>query len=179
MATNTIKNPQLIQPGGASQIPPTTPTHTYQTLQKIAAGQISIATIPTTDATNGDIPVWDALIKAYMPQNHVDIPFFFNSNLTAKNYAENITTVSGNYSLTSTDSTILADTTLQAITLTLPTAQGISGRRYTVKNIGTTGLLLTILTTAGQLIDRNMNLIMKFKNSSVDLRSNNAGWEIH
>lgn len=178
MATNTIKNPQLIQPGGASQTPPTTPIHTYQTLQKIAAGTISIATIPTTDATNGDVPVWDATTKAYMPQNHVDIPFFFNSNLTAKNYAENITTVSGNYSLTSTDSTILADTTLQAITLTLPTAQGISGRRYTVKNIGTTGLLLTILTTAGQLIDGSSNLIIRHKNSGVDIKSDSSNWRL-
>jgi len=81
--------------------------------------------------------------------------------------------VTSDYTITSTDGTILADGTL---TLTLPTAVGIVGTKYFIKNIGDG--TVTIVGTAGQTIDGDINLILNQKNSSLSLSSDGSGWLI-
>jgi hypothetical protein len=62
-----------------------------------------------------------------------------------------ITAKTSNYTLTSSDSLVTGSGTF---TFTLPTAVGISGKTYTIKNVGSGTIF--IATTSGQTIDGNI-----------------------
>lgn len=81
--------------------------------------------------------------------------------------------VTSNYTITPTDGTILANGTL---TLTLPTAVGIVGTKYFIKNIGDGEV--TIVGTNNQTIDEKTSLILSEKYSSLSLSSDGSGWLI-
>ena len=66
---------------------------------------------------------------------------------------EPFTSKTANYTITTTDSTVLCLT--NSFTLTLPTAVGLTGRKFTVKNANTlaSGNTITMATTSAQTID--------------------------
>jgi len=79
-----------------------------------------------------------------------------------------------NYTLTATDGVI--DFTSGSSTATLPTAVGISGKRYFIKNSGSG--VTTIATTSSQTIDGISGLVLFNQNSTAVLVSDGANWKI-
>lgn len=79
-----------------------------------------------------------------------------------------------NYTLTANDGVI--DFTSGSSTATLPTAVGISGKRFVIKNSGTGAT--TLATTSSQTIDGNSGMVLFNQNSSVLLVSDGANWKI-
>lgn len=88
--------------------------------------------------------------------------------------APNYTGVSANYSILATDGTI--NVTANSPTITLPTAIGVSGKIYRVKNSGTG--TVTIATSLTQLIDGSSTKIINTQYSMFALQSNGANWMI-
>lgn len=86
----------------------------------------------------------------------------------------NIRYVSSNDNINNTDNVIIASNT---ITLSLPNATGINGRKYVVKNVGNG--VITVVGSSGQLIDGYPNLIITGAYSALTLLSNNSGWYIY
>lgn len=80
------------------------------------------------------------------------------------------------YTITATDSTILADATGGAFTVTLPTAVGITGRLYTVKKIDSSGNVVTVGTTSSQTIDPATTYALSTQWAAVRVVSNGANW---
>jgi hypothetical protein len=65
-----------------------------------------------------------------------------------------ISTKTTSYTLLSSDQVILANPAATGMVVTLPTAVGITGKWYVIKNISTTaGRTVSLATTGGQLID--------------------------
>ncbi len=83
-----------------------------------------------------------------------------------------ISTETANYTITATDSTILASGT---ITITLPSASGITGREYTIKNIATGTITIA---SGGGTIDGATTLALSTQNESVTLQSNGTNWYV-
>jgi hypothetical protein len=81
------------------------------------------------------------------------------------------TAVSGNITLT--DSIIFASGT---ITLTMPTAVGIGGRTFTVKNTGVG--MITLQGTNSQTIDGYTTMTLSEPNTAIDIISNGSNWYI-
>ena len=79
-----------------------------------------------------------------------------------------------NYTLTSDDDVV--NCTSGTFTLTLPTAVGISGRKYTLKNSGTG--VITIGTTSSQTIDGVTTQTLGTQYMSMDVVSNGSNWII-
>lgn len=79
-----------------------------------------------------------------------------------------------NYTATSSDSVI--NCTSGTFTVTLPTAVGITGRKYTIKNSGTG--VITIGTTSSQTIDGVTTQTLGTQYMSMDVVSNGANWII-
>ena len=75
-----------------------------------------------------------------------------------------------NYTATSSDSVI--NCTSGTFTVTLPTAVGITGRKYTIKNSGTG--VITIGTTSSQTIDGVTTQTLGTQYMSMDVVSNGA-----
>ena len=93
-----------------------------------------------------------------------------NGSLGAK-----VTTITSNTTLTSGEAIVLCNSASN-FTVTLPTAAGIVGRMYTIKNINTG--IVTIATSAGQTIDGLSNKQLTSIYTSVELISNGTNWNI-
>lgn len=86
-----------------------------------------------------------------------------------------IASKSSAYTLTETDSTILATGTT---TITLPTAAGITGRMYTVKKTDTAGTNVTVGTTSSQTIDGSTTYVLSAQYQAVTVQSDGSNWQI-
>lgn len=84
-----------------------------------------------------------------------------------------LSTKTAAYTLSSTDSTILVNST-SALTVTLPTAVGIAGRIYTIKNISTG--VVTVATTSSQTIDGATTYSLGTQYEKITVQSDNANW---
>lgn len=87
-----------------------------------------------------------------------------------------ISTKTGAYTLTATDSVILADATGAAFTVTLPTAVGISGTVYFVKRINAGGNNVTLDGAGAEVIDGATTYVLTAQWQSVTIISDGAAW---
>jgi len=83
-----------------------------------------------------------------------------------------VSTQTANYTIASTDSTILAN---GAITITLPSASGITGRQYTIKNISTS--TVTVASNGGT-IDGSTTLSLTSEYEAITVQSNGTNWYV-
>lgn len=68
------------------------------------------------------------------------------------------------------------DCTSGTFTVTLPTAVGIAGREYVIKNSGTG--VITIATSSSQRIDANLTLTLSTQYEAATIVSDGANWKI-
>lgn len=90
-------------------------------------------------------------------------------------FATPVTTFTGNTTAGGSDN-LLVFTGTSAATLTLPTAVGISGREYWVKNSSSNGSTLTIATTSSQTIDGITSWTLTQQYKAIRLVSNGSNW---
>lgn len=105
------------------------------------------------------------------------------TDIAPKNLVMPVTTVTATtYTAAATDCLILADTHTAgaAITVTLPTAVGIKGYIYTIKNTGATApFMVTIATTSSQTIDTSSTYIIPpFYGAFVTVISDGSNWQV-
>ena len=86
-----------------------------------------------------------------------------------------VTTFTGNTTAGSSDN-LLVFTGTSATTLTLPTAVGITGREYWIKNSTTNSSVLTIATTSSQTIDGLTTWTLTQTNKAIRVVSNGTNW---
>lgn len=80
-----------------------------------------------------------------------------------------------NYTLTDSDFTV--ECTANSFTITLPTAVGVAGRPYCIKNSGSG--TITINTTSAQTVDNNASgIITLAQYDNLMVQSNGANWII-
>jgi hypothetical protein len=102
------------------------------------------------------------------------------ANLLASGLAP-VVTKTANYTLTSSDNTVIGDPSGGSFTLTLPTAAGAGGKTYTVKRSDSTANnsnTLTVATTSAQTIDGQATTTLDLHNHWVAVRSDGANWQI-
>ncbi len=97
-----------------------------------------------------------------------------DGTLTCSGYGSAIKTVTTTYTITNQDSTILAGGTT-AYTVTLPTAVGIKGRQYTIKNTTTTLSTITV-ASAGGTIDTAASVALSSANEAITVQSDGTNW---
>ncbi len=98
--------------------------------------------------------------------------------IRAASIATALATKTAAYTLTATDSVILADATSAAFSVTLPSAAGITGRQYTIKRVNSSSNNVGIGTTSSQLIDGVSTKTLGAQNSAATLVSDGANWQI-
>ena len=84
-----------------------------------------------------------------------------------------LTGVSNTYTIQTTDNTI--ECVSGTFTVTLPTALGVKGKQYVIKNVGSG--TITVSTTSSQTIDGN-NTISLTQNDSIVVISDDSDWKI-
>lgn len=84
------------------------------------------------------------------------------------------TSVSGTYAVTLTD--CIVDCTANTFTVTLPTAAGIQGQVFIVKNSGAG--VITVAAAGGEFIDGEATQLLPVQYQSISMVSTNSGWAI-
>ena len=84
----------------------------------------------------------------------------------------------GAYTATATDEIITGDATSAAFNITLPTAVSVSGIRYTVKKIDSSGNAVTVNTTSSQTIDGSTTYVLSAQYKYATFVSNGSNWLI-
>jgi hypothetical protein len=89
-----------------------------------------------------------------------------------------IKTVTSAYTLTSSDSTVLANASSAAFTVTLPDATTCNGREYVIKKIDSSTNAVTVGVTGTQTIDGASSYSLALQNKYVAVQSNGSNWYI-
>ena len=89
-----------------------------------------------------------------------------------------LATKTANYTLLTSDKTILADATSGVLTMTLPTAVGFTGKIFTVKRINSGVNTVGIATTSSQTIDGSTTYTLSLQYSALTVQSDGANWFI-
>lgn len=84
--------------------------------------------------------------------------------------------VAGSTTLTDRHATVVVNALAGAVTITLPTAVGIPGRRYTVKKIDVSLNAVTIDAAGSETIDDAPTFVLTEQYQSVALESDNVEW---
>lgn len=96
------------------------------------------------------------------------------TSLAGNKVSHAVTTQTVNYAILGADEVILAN---GAITVTLPTAVGVSGKWYTIKRINASGTVV-IATTSSQTIDGMTTVSIADQYAAMSVVSNGANWLI-
>lgn len=89
-----------------------------------------------------------------------------------------VRTITANRTLDVTDNHVKVDASTGAITVTLPSAIGISGREYTIKKIDASGNAVTLATTLLQTIDGATTRTLAAQYDYIRVKSDGANWDI-
>jgi hypothetical protein len=89
-----------------------------------------------------------------------------------------LSTQTSAYSVSNTDSVLLANATSAAFTLTLPTAVGCAGREYRFKKIDSSANAVTIATSASQTIDGASTYSLPTQYAHVLVISDGSNWAV-
>ncbi len=84
---------------------------------------------------------------------------------------DNITTISATYTILSTDRTVICNS--NTFTVTLPTAVGVEGKRYTVTNIGSG--IITLDGNGSETIQGDLTQFI-YTDETLDVVSNGTNW---
>jgi len=102
-----------------------------------------------------------------------------SGGIVAAGYAEAVVVKTANYTATASDALILCETFANpGFTVTLPTAVGITGRRYTVKDSGGNAAIEAIIVACNgaQTIDGSATKTISIAHGSITVESNGTNW---
>jgi len=85
--------------------------------------------------------------------------------------------VTGNTTLSASNTAVAVNATGGAVTITLPTAVGDTNL-YTIKKTDSSANTVTVVGNGGQTIDASANAIITQQYTSITLKSDNSNWFI-
>lgn len=103
---------------------------------------------------------------------------FYNGTAWTTTNNKNVATKTANYTGLYSDDVILGDATSGAITITLPTAVGFSGKVFNIKKTDSSVNSVTIATTSSQTIDGALTAPLISQYQSFTLVSNGTNWSV-
>lgn len=103
---------------------------------------------------------------------------YFAGSTTLNGLVTALSSKTGNYTLTATDITVLGNATSGSITLTLPTAVGVTGQTYFLKKTDSTANTVTVATTSSQTIDGQASKVLSIQYDGIQVASDGANWVI-
>lgn len=133
------------------------------------------ADIGTRNALNfEDSPSIDVQVTDDAVGDNVDVTFV----VTPAGITHPVRTETTSYLAVLTDEFILCDATLGAITITLPTAVGNSGKLFSVKKIDSSANIVKVDPNAAELIDGDADFDLTAEDEVIGFVSDGTGWWI-
>jgi hypothetical protein len=132
------------------------------------------------DTANGGVSVYKNNAGGILGSDVVirDCTDYSGNNPSQTPLLNPLATKTSAYTLTATDSVILADATSAAFQVTLPSAVGIAGRQYTIKRTNSGSNNVTVGTTSSQLIEGANTKTLGSQWAFLTVTSDGTGWVI-
>ena len=127
-----------------------------------------------TSPRNGDM-YYDqsgGVLKLYQEGNWVDVGTVSGNNSLA------VTSISANYTASTSDQVILTDATSTAITITLPAASGNSGKFFYIKRIDQSVHAITLDGNGAETIDGDTTHILDVQYDCCFIVCDGSNWYI-
>ena len=146
-------------------------------LDTIGSGYLAETNVDPEYPRNGDIRYadgsnWNPASGRGIYYYDGDIPAWVTASGPRKTESK-----TADYTITSADDVILVDATSGNVTVTLPTAVGLDGRRYHIKK--TTGPNSVIIDGNGaETIDGSLTAVVTIQYVAITVVSDNANWHI-
>ena len=178
-----IRSPVAIIPGRNYDYqagPNTADKRVFQLLRELETTKAEIGVVILTGIAQGDILFYDGTEWINLH------PGILGQALRTGGAGANpawgfdigVSTTTTSVSLTASVDLTLVDTAGGAVTITLPTAVGVTGRTYTVKKISADVNAVTVNTTGGQTIDGVASIAFRIPQTSLDFVSDGINWRI-
>jgi hypothetical protein len=97
---------------------------------------------------------------------------------SSQNNTAPIATKTANYTMTSSDGTVLVDASSGAITITLPAAASSAERIFTIKKKDVTANIVTVDANASELIDGSTTYPLSTQYEAIKIQSDGTAWWI-
>lgn len=180
---------QTVSPGSSGQILKSNGASALPSFQTGAPGDVGLGNVNNTSDANK--PVSSATQTALNDKENTankststslgTSDTLFPTQNAVKTYVDAaagviVSAKTGNYTITTSDSIILGDTTSGNVTITLPTAVG-STKMYTIKKIIAANTL-NIATTSAQTVDGSTTIAITAQYESISVVSDNANWHV-
>lgn len=117
-------------------------------------------------------------VRATEPVRKVKGMAWLDTSITALGGLLAVTTKTADYTAVSTDSVILVDATGGAVTITLPTAVGISGKAFYIKRLNAGANTVTVDANAAETVDDGLTAVLTVQYEAITIVSDNVEWWI-
>lgn len=111
--------------------------------------------LPVAEYTSGTLPTANAYDHCIAYDTTKNRPVFSNSSewRDLETRRKNLSSKTSDYTIVENDDIILVDCTSGAVTITLPSAVGLSGKSYVIKKIDASGNAVTVDGQGSETID--------------------------
>ena len=134
----------------------------------------TITTSGTISLTNNSATLGNATIT--LGSTTTSVGNLTVTNVTITGAAFSYVAKTAAYTVTATDYTVAANASTGALSITLPTSVGITGKVYVVKKMDSTANVVTVATTSSQTIDGATTRALSLQYDAISVQADGANW---
>ena len=120
--------------------------------------------------------LYGQILGTNQPIDFSGAPYIILPDVIYGNVSFSVRSTSISTTLTEQDGVLLCTAGASGITVTLPTAVGMSGRRYDIKKVDSGAGYVTIDANGSETIDGEFTQVIPFQWASLTLVSNGTNW---
>jgi len=139
-----------------------------------AAANVTIGSLPNTALANSTATLGNATIT--LGSTTSTVGNLTLSSATVNGAAFAYVAKTAGYTVTATDYTVAANASTGALSITLPTSVGITGKVYVVKKMDSTANVVTVATTSSQTIDGATTRALSLQYDAIMVQADGANW---
>lgn len=140
----------------------------------IAAANVTIGSLPNSALANSTATLGNATIT--LGSTTSTVGNLTLSSATVNGAAFAYVAKTAGYTVTATDYTVAANASTGALSITLPTSVGITGKVYVVKKMDSTANVVTVATTSSQTIDGATTRALSLQYDAIMVQADGANW---
>jgi len=139
-----------------------------------AAANVTIGSLPNSALANSTATLGNATITLGSTTSTVGNLTLSSATVNGASFAYVAKTAG--YTVTATDYTVAANASTGALSITLPTSVGITGKVYVVKKMDSTANVVTVATTSSQTIDGATTRALSLQYDAIMVQADGANW---
>jgi len=139
-----------------------------------AAANVTIGSLPNSALANSTATLGNATIT--LGSTTSTVGNLTLSSATVNGAAFAYVAKTAGYTVTATDYTVAANASTGALSITLPTSVGVTGKVYVVKKMDSTANVVTVATTSSQTIDGATTRALSLQYDAIMVQADGANW---